>query len=259
LRQFWQARHARHGHTGWSDGVIYAYDQLERLALVRGFIERLPSTPRRALDYGCGAGDFSRLLLSSGAQVWGFDPFVEPAIRDPSFSYVATLDAVADLAPDLDVIVSVTVLDHILDEAEILRVLHILRSRIAPSGTLLLIEYAFDAVVTRPASDYQALRRLNDWYRLLTLSGWSITSVRPVPTLPESPSAGFREYQRSPVVAILRPIVARTGSHTGIAGGLLRRYARHVFSRHGAGIVPHSPLKLIQCAPSDAGPEAIRT
>jgi hypothetical protein len=92
LRQFWQTRYAKHGHTGWSDSAIYAYDQLERLAIVGSAIERLGNGPETALDYGCGSGDFSPLLLRSGLRVWGCEQrsfaVVSRWIRIPNVAYM---------------------------------------------------------------------------------------------------------------------------------------------------------------------------
>ena len=85
---FWTERlHAR-GHTGWADRFIYAYDQLERLGIVSLALARPEFRGvRTAIDFGCGTGDFSRLLLSRGYRTCGVDPFVEPAIASPDFHH----------------------------------------------------------------------------------------------------------------------------------------------------------------------------
>lgn len=228
---------------------MYAYDQLERLAIIERAIEPLREIAETALDFGCGSGDFSSLLLRSGLRVWGYDPYVKPEIDTEGFSYLSSPDAVADMPAQVDIIVSITVLDHILDEGELLDVLRLLRRKVSADGTFLLIEYAFDGLNTRPRSDYQALRQLGDWRNQLDASGWTVVSTHPVPTVPESPSPGYLAFQGSPWVRLLRRIANRGGLGTDWAKSFLRRRATRVFRNHGLGKVEHSPLKLLICRP----------
>src|SRR5712691_8684489 len=91
---FWSQRLHVHGHTGWSDPTIYAYDQLERLRLVEAAISKTQVVRGRALDFGSGTGDFSRLLLRMGFEVCSYDPFVTPRIRSPRFTHACTYERI---------------------------------------------------------------------------------------------------------------------------------------------------------------------
>jgi ribosomal protein L11 methylase PrmA len=79
-KDFWQARHAKFGHTGWASRKIYAFDQFVRLSRFVDLLDENNIKPGVALDFGCGAGDFSRVLLDRGWSVVAYDPFVDPQI-----------------------------------------------------------------------------------------------------------------------------------------------------------------------------------
>ncbi len=103
LSDFWNERLVKFGHTGWADPVIYAYDQQERLALIGAAITKLSIKRGSALDFGCGAGDFSKLLLSNGFNVCDYDPYVHPIINSASFTYADSFQQIelTDQSKDL--------------------------------------------------------------------------------------------------------------------------------------------------------------
>ena len=103
----------------------------------------------RALDFGCGAGRSSRLLLGLGLAVTGVDistsMLEEARRRDPSGDYrlvrVGDLEAVADCRFDL--VFAAFTFDNIPTEADKSRTLAALRALLAPQGCLI-------AIVSRP-------------------------------------------------------------------------------------------------------------
>ncbi len=249
LRSFWQDRYARLGHTGWSDGAVYAYDQLERLALIERTITSGRNPGKIALDFGCGSGDISLLLIRRGFEVYGFDPYVRPDIQEDGFTYLSLLEDLEALTRPFDLIISVTVLDHILDTTEFVETLRLLRRKVADHGRLVVIEYAVDGTAPRNPNFYQAFRRLEKWHSHLYFAGWKIVSLEPVPTVPDSPSLGFSEFQRSLRVRLLRRVLNSGGLGVRTAHALMKRCAATAFKRAGIGQVASSPLKMMICDP----------
>lgn len=245
---FWRARYERSGHTGWNEPVIYAYDQLERLAFVEAELDRLECRGGHALDLGCGSGDFSKLMLAHGLRVSGYDPFVRPTIEAVGFQHFDSLEAVAEAGSGWDLILSVTVLDHVLDGTELTTILGVLRRGIRDGGHLLMIEYSLDESETH-ASDYQAFRSLKEWHELLWGCGWKLTRTCPVPHPERSPSQGYRAYARRWPVRVLQRIRHRLPIAQTLLGPLLPALARREFARFGLGQVASSPLKLHICQP----------
>ena len=71
---FWTQRVNTYGHTGWSDNITYMYDQSLRLNLVEKMIQKYFSDKLKfSLDYGCGSGDFTKLLASYSVETTGVD------------------------------------------------------------------------------------------------------------------------------------------------------------------------------------------
>jgi ubiquinone/menaquinone biosynthesis C-methylase UbiE len=150
---FWDHAVAVKGHTGYADRLRHDYDQVLRLRTVAGVLDRgWPHglTGRKALDIGCGVGDFVGLLRSRGAAVTAIDisPEVIAAARrrfaaagDVTW-LVGTIGA-ADLpAHTFDVITSITVLQHVVDNEEFIKSLVLLRRCLRPQGRLIVLELA---------------------------------------------------------------------------------------------------------------------
>ena len=105
---FWSGRLICHGHTGWSDPVVYAYDQLERLEIIKSVVSKNKFKNGVALDFGCGTGDFSKLLLKMGFSVCGYDPFVKPSIGSSKFTYASTYTQIPFQDPVVDLVITIT-------------------------------------------------------------------------------------------------------------------------------------------------------
>lgn len=247
LSHFWRDRAARHGHTGWGDPVLYAYDQLERLQIVTTVLSRfeIGGDAPAALDFGCGTGDFSRLLLSLGFRVYGHDPFVEPGIRDPRFTFIRDRGDLAGAVPPVDMALSVTVLDHILDAHELHETLALVHRLLRPGGHLVLLEYAVDS--PRKTNDYQAFRTTAQWREALDHNDFRLVETGPVPHPAESPSDGFLHYRQRPAVRLLRRLNLAQGRLSQVT---LRHQARRSLAANPPR-VPHerpSPMHFMVCA-----------
>lgn len=250
MADFWTKRHKSLGHTGWNDPVIYAYDQIERLAIISAHIERLAPEPMTALDFGCGTGDFSQLLLNKGFTVLGYDPYVEPKISYPGFEYSSELPLIDSRTGDhkFGLILCVTVLDHILDDEEFQASLAFFRTRISERGFLLMIEYAVNASFNQ-TTKFQAFRTLDLWQNYLIKTGWHIESIKSIPHPTASPSTGFLHYRKSLPVRVISKVLKYFGLTTKLQP-ILQKYADANFARYGIGDVDPSPLKLMLCYPT---------
>jgi len=245
LPTFWRHRAATHGHTGWRDQVVYAYDQQERLRLVDDLLSRL-DLPRgaTAVDFGCGTGDFSRLLLDRGLRVVGYDPFVTPRLEHRRFAFSRQPAELEGTACDL--VLSVTVLDHVLDDRQLQGTLALIARLLRPDGRLVMLEYALDAWQTLCPNGFQAFRRLDDWDRCFGRAGLALLEHGPAPHPGDSPSPGYASYRHHPAVRALRRLGLGDRRPAQLA---LRHLARRVMRREPP-VLPHpaaSPMKYMIC------------
>ncbi len=124
-------------------------DLEQRLALARWL--RVP-TGCRVLDVGCGVGRWSRLLAARGAQVTGVDisptmiaearrRALSEGVADRCRFQVSDVSGL-DVEGEFDLVLGVTVLQHILDPDALRAALFHMSSRIALGGRLVLLEAA---------------------------------------------------------------------------------------------------------------------
>lgn len=243
---FWKNRYREIGHTGWKDPIIYAYDQIERLAIISTKLNAIDVWPKVAIDFGCGTGDFSNLLLKKDFVVWGYDPYVSSDVSHPQFKHVTEKQDID--TERVGLILSVTVLDHILEDDAFEAELLFLRNKISEQGVFLMMEYALDE--SRSKRDrYQAYRTTEDWRKHLEKAGWEIISTELVPHPNVSPSIGFSTYSKCMFVKPLKRL-SRINFLYDSSLRILTIYAINVFNKHGIGDVNQSPLKLMTCKPS---------
>jgi len=247
---FWRERLRKYRHTGWADQTIYAYDQQERLALIEQAVQSSASKTGIAVDFGCGTGDFSRLLLRKGYTVCGYDPFVVPGIDSPRYTYAGTYGAIPFQHNEADIAISVTVLDHILGPPEVSEALHNIRRSLKKGSTFIMLEYALDSPSQRDGhlrpNGYQAFRTVEEWRSLLCQSSFRVVDVVAAPHPDFSPSNGYSAYSRSVFVRLRRRLprilLPELWYHF-----LLRLIARKALGNHPVAQYhgTHSPLKLI--------------
>lgn len=130
LLAFWDQRVREYRDTGYSDRILYKYDQPLRLRAIRKVMNRVQGSmeQRRILDVGCGVGDFCLMFAKMGAEVTGIDINQEVILKAKkraeeeevqcNFS-VTWVDEMDFPEESFDAITTITVLQHITD-AELL-------------------------------------------------------------------------------------------------------------------------------------------
>jgi len=198
-RFFWQQRLKAVGHTGRLDRKVYIFDQLCRLRAFETWLDSKTLVPGAALDFGCGIGDFSRLLNKRGWNVVGYDKFITPTYRSSSFKFVKSI-AGESFLKHFNLILSVTTLDHILDDSKFMDDLKRLRNMLSPGGCFFFLEWSPMTEVKR--SSYQAFRSMVVWRRALEETRFSVTEVIPFFDPISAPVAAWPIYEKMCITKI---------------------------------------------------------
>lgn len=198
---YWEDRARRFAAEGHGLAAVCSYGmpefynraiQLEQRLALRPWLHVDPGC--RVLDVGCGVGRWSRLLAARGAQVTGIDlspTMIEEAERRAAQAGVADrctfhVQDVSDLRVrgQFDLVLAVTVLQHILDPAGLRAAVLAMTQRLAPGGRIVLLEAAPDNAVSRcDTSVFRARRRAVylDLFRACGLRVRALTGVDPAP------------------------------------------------------------------------------
>ncbi|MEO8589184.1 MAG: class I SAM-dependent methyltransferase [Flavobacteriales bacterium] len=177
-------------HTNASSGIrAWAYQKIRRRAIKGKHRLIAKHSPRgKALDVGCGTGEFLAYLKSKGYQPIGVEPSVkarDQAIGNHALRVVPNLDALPTDA-QFEVVTLWHALEHVHDVRETLNKLH---TRMSP-GALLVIavpdreswdarHYAADWAAYDVPRHLSHFRR-KDLHRLLADHGFKVLATRPM-------------------------------------------------------------------------------
>jgi SAM-dependent methyltransferase len=196
---FWNQRVKDFGHTGWSNPMVYAFDQAARIATVDRLLKDLTLPKNLALDYGCGVGDFSRVLAKYFDHVMACDiseQALEQAKRNNGEDKLQFVhpDAIFYEEESMGLVLSVTVLGHLMKERELETLLSKFHKALMPSGCVIAMEFA-PQNTPNTSSAYQKFRCFDDWKNRFEEQGFQLFQYYGFyhPTL--SPCHSFLRYK----------------------------------------------------------------
>jgi len=220
------------------------YHRSQRRAYLRLLAPLLPfGASARALDIGCGAGRWSRLLTGSGLAVTGIDLQDELIAanrpRNPTIRFEVCPVQDFRASEPFDLLSSVTVLQH-LPEDEQVRAVRNMSKLCRPGGHTLILENVGDH-----SSPHVFPRAVRDWVRLFEAEGFTLVADCP--------------YDFSPVQRLYyRTTKRRRLAHAGVGSGtppLPEQLAVHPESKSESRLRRIDHLARIAACAADAALE----
>jgi 2-polyprenyl-3-methyl-5-hydroxy-6-metoxy-1,4-benzoquinol methylase len=198
---YWEARAQRFAREGEGLAAVCSYGMPEFYNKVIDFCQRRALEPwldiapgTRVLDVGCGVGRWSRLLASRGASVTGIDispTMIAEAQRRAERVGVAercrfkTQDlADLDAGDRFDLVLAVTVLQHILEPRALQASFRRMVEHLAPGGRMVILEAAPTATAQHCDTSIFRARKRSEYLDLFLESGLhlrALTGVDPAP------------------------------------------------------------------------------
>lgn len=185
---FWETRHREKsdlrsgGHVSYDEPTNQMF-YIRRLSMLLEFIGHRsdPEAPLFLLDAGCGKGWFSRELAKFGHQVDGIDlsaHAIELCRQRGGGPRYAQSTLSGWCSPTLyDVVASIDVLFHILDDDEWRRTVKNLASLVRLGGKLIVSDWGEDHV--RVYGNYQVVRGRQSYLPLLAEQGFRFDGWHP--------------------------------------------------------------------------------
>ncbi len=259
LLHYWEERARRFGASGGGLAAVCSFgmplfyngaiDLAQRLALRRWLRVRAGT---RVLDVGCGVGRWSLKLAARGASVTGIDHSATMIAAARQRAQARRLSErcrflVQDLAAleagqRYDLVLSVTVLQHILDPAALRASLLRMVRHLDRNGLLVLLEAAPERPIGRCENAIFRARARSSYLRLFAQCGLelrALTGVDPAPfrtwLLPHLPklTRGTRLAALAAVTAASLPIdlaLGRTLTRRSWHAVFVLAHARHSYA-----------------------------
>lgn len=203
-KKYWIERANAYGHTGWSDQIIYFYDQKLRMCLVERLIKKyFPNGLKISLDYGCGSGEFTNLLANYSEQAIGVDLADEILVqaiknnKDNTFFY--SLDMFDIKSKKYSMITAITVFQHILEENALEALLLKLYNSLEDNGMMIII----DSYGNNFENEYMKQRDFQSFLKLLEKVNLTVLETYNLYHPQEYPTKLFKMYRNNICVRML--------------------------------------------------------
>jgi ubiquinone/menaquinone biosynthesis C-methylase UbiE len=214
---YWEDRARRFAAEGDGLAAVCAYGMPGFYNRAIHFTQRLALEPwlrfapgARVLDVGCGIGRWSRLLAARGAEVTGVD--LSPTMIAEARRRAATAglsdrcrflvqdSAQLDAGAPFDLVLGVTVLQHILEPRALRAAVERIARHVAPTGRIVLLEAAPTACANRCDSTVFKARQRDVYLQLFADCGLRLRGITGVDAAP------FRTWLLPHLPRLPRPV-----------------------------------------------------
>ncbi|WP_293718145.1 class I SAM-dependent methyltransferase [uncultured Phascolarctobacterium sp.] len=211
-KDYWDERARKNGHTGWNDLVIYYYDQKIRLNTIEYILKNTMSNiGGLSLDYGCGSGDFSKVCSKYFSEVIATDiseivlSSAKKIIKNSNIIFVSLNDKIFD--NDYEVILSITVLQHILDDKALEELLRkFAKSLKVKNGKVILLESVAIDEKKIMENNYLKIRSFKRLLEIINNSGLIIESSYEFYNPLSENSSKFQKLNNNIFIRILKKL-----------------------------------------------------
>jgi SAM-dependent methyltransferase len=198
---YWEDRARRFAAQGAGLAAVCSYGMPESYNRMIDWCQRLALEPwlkvapgMRVLDVGCGVGRWSSLLAARGAHVTGMDlspTMIAEARRRALVGGVAERCeflvqdlAELDAGAQFDLVLGVTVLQHILDTAALRAAVLRMTEHLAPGGRMVLLEAAPARIARRCDTTVFCARERTVYLDLFEQAGLELRAISGVDPAP---------------------------------------------------------------------------
>jgi cyclopropane fatty-acyl-phospholipid synthase-like methyltransferase len=230
-REYWEKRVSKHGHTGHGEAFLYCFDQEARKFAVKELLQHIHFKKKdKALDFGCGTGDFLNILNSWFKTVDGYDisyNVINKARKNLKHQDAITLtndiSEIEQSAP-YDFILTVTVLQS-LTKNELVEACKLLFNALDDNGYIVCMEFFTNEV--RNTQTHENKATANEWLEILKSNQIEIISLHSFYNPVLYPSNSLKLYNNKRFLKLLKPL-----KRFRITQKILSHVAKKIIAKH---------------------------
>lgn len=181
--KFWDNLAIKNKTTGYQDNKISSFDQLMRLKctdnILGEYIANLNT--QILLDFGCGKGDFSIYFSGKINCIYAFDiskEILRIAQNRNNYGNIKFINSLDSVSEKVDIVFSITVLQHILDDNELVLTLQKIHEKTNPHALFIALESIDEDIfkINQPA--HLNARTFKKWVSLFGEGGFYLLESR---------------------------------------------------------------------------------
>jgi ubiquinone/menaquinone biosynthesis C-methylase UbiE len=251
---YWEDRAQRFAGQGAGLAAVCSYGMPEFYNRMIHACQRRALAPwldikagTRVLDVGCGVGRWSSMLAQRGADVTGMDlspTMIQEAKRRAAANGVSERCrflvqdlAQLDAGEQFDLVIGVTVLQHILDPTALREAVRRMRAHLKPGGRMVLLEAAPARIANRCDTTVFRARHRSTYVDLFKECGLHLRAVTGVDPAP------FKTWLLPHVRKLPRPLsLASIGLVTALSAPIDMLFGRRAVERswHAVFVLQHA-------------------
>jgi len=205
---YWNERALKHGHTGHAEPFYYCFDQEARKFAIAELIKQTPFlTKNKALDFGCGSGDFLEVLSEHFKCVAGYDhsdkviDVARKRYAAQPFLISSHFKEIEQQAP-YDLALSVTVLQY-LDASSLEKTLQLLYKNLNAGGYLICLD-SFSSVEKNQEHGLDKATNA-EFSASVKTAGFKMAGVHPYYNPVLFPTPSWKQYNANLFLKLLKP------------------------------------------------------
>jgi cyclopropane fatty-acyl-phospholipid synthase-like methyltransferase len=230
-KQYWEERVSKHGHTGHGEAFLYCFDQEARKFAIAELLKHIHFEKKdKALDFGCGTGDFLNIINSQFSNVYGYDisnRVIEKARKflkhENKIVLTNDVSKIEQAAP-YDFILTVTVLQS-LTKNELTEACALLFNALDDNGYMVCMEFFTTEVRNTQTQENKATT--NEWLDILRHNQVEVISLHSFYNPHLYPSKSWNLYQNNKFLYLLKPI-----KRFHIIQKILSNVAKKIITKH---------------------------
>lgn len=238
-KEFWNLRAKKDKTTGYTDYSIAFFDQLMRLKVIEKIMNQYGAFDFKkaaALDFGCGTGDFVSYFSHKFNFVVGYDISQEvlkiAKQRCKHLPNILLSNSLEKINIKFNVVLSITVLQHILNDNELLKTLTFVSNKCKENAIFIALELVESDKFNISHPPYLKARRLEDWKVFFQKSGFEILSIKSFynPFLIKTPS--YLKYRKKVILFVkVYGLFRRLGFNVKLFNGVFKKQAQAILSK----------------------------